>query len=341
MQAGKQREAMPAGHLVGPSHTEVQFLERALQGAALRTDGRRLRDARKLQVHFGERLGWCEVHLGDTVVIASVDASLGPPREERPYEGTLTVTTDMTPMAGVEYDANGPGAAGEAREREALFDRLLERAVRRTEALDRESLCIIAGKCVWNIVLTVHLLSDDGAPLDAAVFACMAALRHFRRPDVSMDNGQAVVHPTDERVPVPLAFHHTPLCVTYAVFQVRPESDTQRQLLLAQGRTPARAAGAAMDEDEDEEKASRPDLDVALALLDPSLLEQTVAHSLVTLVLNAQRELCVLDKAGGVALPYKVLLELLHDATERAAALSAQLEKALADDAQSRVVDVQ
>ena len=62
-----------------------------------------------------------------------MSATLGAPRPERPYEGLLQVTTEISPMAGVEYDAGGVAGASEARERETLFDRLVERAVRHTE----------------------------------------------------------------------------------------------------------------------------------------------------------------------------------------------------------------
>lgn len=255
-----------------------------------------------------------------------------PPREERPYEGMININTDITPMAGMEYDAGGVAGATESREREALFDRMMERALRYTEAIDREALCIIAGKKVWCINLTIHLLSDEGAALDAAVLASMVALRHFRRPDVTIADGEVIVHSPDERVPVPLACHHLPLCVSYAVFLLRPKSDEERSLLLAQSRTAAR------DDSMDEDVAQT---EVAAALLDPSLLEQTLAHTSITFVINAQREVCVLDKAGGAPLPYQTIFALLGDAAKRAAEMAALLERALADDARHRVVSVE
>lgn len=327
---------MPAGQVVQPSLTEEAFVLQALRTAALRYDGRRVREARPIQIRFGEPYGWCEVQLGDTVAVASVSASIMPPREQRPYEGMMQIVTDISPMAGVEYDAGGI-AGGDARERETLFDRLVERAVRRTEAVDREALCIIAGKSVWCITVTVHLLADQGAALDAAVLACILALRHYRRPDVSVEDGKVTVYSTEERVPVPLSFHHTPLCVTYAVFVVQPETVEQRHLLTAQTREASRAEGELADDDNDDIVVAN----VPVALLDPSLLEQTLAHSAVTFVVNAQREVCVIDKAGGESLPCEMLLGLLQDAALRANELSSLLENALANDAQTRIISVQ
>lgn len=270
-----------------------------------------------------------------TSVIASVSAEIVPPREQRPYEGMMQIITDISPMAGVEYDANGI-AGGDAREREALFDRIVERAVRRTEAVDREALCIIAGKSVWCITVSVHLITDQGAAIDAAVLASMVALRHYRRPDASVEDGKVIVYSTDERIPVPLSFHHMPLCITYAVFIVQPETDQQRHLLMSQSRFASRNEGDMADVDEEAGET-----DIPVALMDPSLLEWTLAHSLVTFVVNAQREVCVIDKAGGVSLPYETMLSLLQDAALRASELSSLVEEALSNDAQTRVVSVQ
>lgn len=270
-------------------------------------------------------------------VVASVNATLVPPRADRPYEGLLQITTDITPMAGMEYDAGGVAGVNESREREALFDRMIDRAVRHTDAIDREALCVIAGKKVWCVTLTLHLVSDEGAAYDAAVLASLVALRHFRRPDVSIIEGEVVVHSPDERVPVPLACHHAPLCATYAVFQLQPKNEEERSLLEAQSRT---APGKTDEMEVDEAKPAAP-LDVPVALLDPSLLEQTLAPTSITFVINAQREVCVLDKAGGTPLPYQFILALLNDAAKRATQLGAIMESALAHDAQKRIVSVQ
>ena len=73
--------------------------------------------------------------------------------------------------------------------------------------------------------------------MDAAVLASMLALRQYRRPEVTVENGQVTVHSPDERVPVPLALHHVPLCVSYAIFVLVPKNDQERSLLLAQSPT--------------------------------------------------------------------------------------------------------
>ena len=327
---------MPAGEITHPSRTEEVFLLTALRTAALRTDGRKLHQARSVSAEFSERLGWCQVHVGDTIAIASVNATLCEPRNDRPYEGILQVHANLTPMAGVEYDTGGVHGATESREREALFERLLERAVRHSEAVDREALCVLSGKVAWCVDVSVHILADQGAAMDAAVLASMLALRQYRRPEVTVENGQVTVHSPDERVPVPLALHHVPLCVSYAIFVLVPKNDQERSLLLAQSPTlPLDQADSDMEVD-----GTYTNPNVTVALLDPSLLECTLAHSNITFVMNAQREVCVLDKAGGVAIPYPTILGLLDGAAARARQLSDFLESQLAEDSAQRVLSI-
>lgn len=72
--------------------------------------------------------------------------------------------------------------------------------------MDREALCIIAGQRVrsyypggatsiheltknmqvWSIRVDIHFLDDAGNMLDCASIAAITALRHFRRPDVTV-----------------------------------------------------------------------------------------------------------------------------------------------------------
>lgn len=143
--------------------------------------------------------------------------------------------------------------------------------------MDREALCIVAGQkvssslvlgtavlealtdfCwkVWSIRVDAHFLDDEGNMLDCASIAAMTALRHFRRPDVTVIGEEVTIasllvlsrgprhslgadllclqHSMTERVPVPLAIHHSPFCQTFAFFGeefVPPFSPTTAKLL--------------------------------------------------------------------------------------------------------------
>nr|DBA28919.1 TPA: hypothetical protein GDO54_009204 [Pyxicephalus adspersus] len=99
------------------------------------------------------------------------------------------------------------------------LNRLLERCLRNSKCIDTESLCVQAGEKVWQIRVDLHLLNHEGNIIDAASIAAIAALCHFRRPDVSVQGDEVTVYPLEERDPVPLNIHHMPICVSFAFFQ--------------------------------------------------------------------------------------------------------------------------
>jgi exosome complex component RRP45 len=101
---------------------------------------------------------------------------------------------------------------------EVILSRILEKAIRRSNALDTESLCIIAGLKCFALRADVHIIDHDGGLIDASCIAVMAALQHFRRPDVLVEGEKATVLSVRERDPIPLSILHQPLCVTFSYF---------------------------------------------------------------------------------------------------------------------------
>lgn len=126
------------GSLLEPSLTEVNFLKSALL-QSIRPDGRGFLDSRKVSLEFSSELGWVEVALGDTRVLVSAHATLVTPRPDRPYEGFVEIRSEIQPMAGQQFER------GRSSEEEILFDRGLDKAIRRSEVVDREALCVVAG----------------------------------------------------------------------------------------------------------------------------------------------------------------------------------------------------
>jgi exosome complex component RRP45 len=101
---------------------------------------------------------------------------------------------------------------------EIILSRILEKAIRRSSALDTESLCIIAGSKCFSLRADVHVLDHDGNLIDATCIALVAALQHFRRPDVEIEGENVTVFTSREREPVPLSMLHHPFCVTFSYF---------------------------------------------------------------------------------------------------------------------------
>lgn len=101
-----------------------------------------------------------------------------------------------------------------------MLSRMLEKAIRRSNAIDTESLCIIAGVKCWSVGADVHIMDADGGLVDASCIAIIAALQHFRRPDVSVEGEDVTIYTMAERVPVPLSIMHHPVCVTFNFYHL-------------------------------------------------------------------------------------------------------------------------
>ena len=107
-------------------------------------------------------------------------------------------------------------------------------------------------------------------------------------------------HSPLDRAPVPLAIHHTPFCFTFAFL---------------------------------------PDI-TTLPVLDPNQLEQRLSAGLVSIALNAQKEICVLQKLGGVPLETEEVLSLVNVAVGKAQELHRFLDTQLREDWVGRTVEV-
>ncbi|KAJ7836139.1 ribosomal protein S5 domain 2-type protein [Mycena olivaceomarginata] len=86
-----------------PSIPEKEFLFTALK-QSLRLDGRLPLELRTPILSFGPELGWVECALGKTLIIAHVDAKMVKPPPERPFEGIITIHSEISPMASSEYE---------------------------------------------------------------------------------------------------------------------------------------------------------------------------------------------------------------------------------------------
>ncbi|KAH9910977.1 ribosomal protein S5 domain 2-like protein [Epithele typhae] len=158
----------------------------------------------------------------------------------------------------------------------------------------------LVGRQVWHIRLTIHVLADAGNMVDCACLAGIVALKHFRRPEVEVEGEEVTVHPPSERAPVPLSMPHTLFAFTFAFY---PDPETP-------------------------------------PLLDPLRLEETLSEGLLTIALNAQRELCMVQKAGGTPLAPDEVPRVMGVGVARAKELDKIVEARLAEDWKGRNVEV-
>ncbi|KAI9202952.1 ribosomal protein S5 domain 2-type protein [Polychytrium aggregatum] len=194
-----------------PPLANKAFVNSAL-AEGVRADGRGPYDFRSIKITFGSTPGHAEAQLGKTRVLARVSCELVRPRPNNPSEGFVKFSTHFSPMASPGFEV------GRMSDDEVLVSRMLEKALRKSRAVDTEGLCVIAGEKVWSIQVDIRVLDHEGNLLDCACIAAISALLHFRRPDVTVRGTEVIIHPMDERNPIPLSVHHIPVCVSFAFF---------------------------------------------------------------------------------------------------------------------------
>jgi exosome complex component RRP45 len=171
----------------------------------------------------------------------------------------------------------------------AELERLLLKSLQGSNALDVESLVIVANSAAWHVNILVTVLDDDGALLDASSLAVLSALRAFRRPDVSIVDGVVRLLPLHQRVPVPVALNHHPVCVTFAVGAT---GDTVNPAIL----------------------------------VDPTATESTIFPGYLVIAVNEHAQVAFVHQGGvGVELDPSVLLDVTAEAVKIAAARYAAL----------------
>jgi len=270
---------------VDQSANEKTFLIEALHSSQKRIDGRAPMEMRQIKLSFGraDSESSAEVQLGQTRIFAVVSGEVVAPFLDRATEGFLQFNVELSEMACPSVEG------GRAATVTSELTRVIERAVRDSQALDTESLCIIAGEKVWSIRCDIRILNHGGNLIDSTVLATMAALQHFRRPEVSILEGNKIqCHSSDEREPLALSLHHVPLMLSFA--------------LLDQGK---------------------------FLVVDPTDREEEIMGGRVSFGLNAHKELCSLHKMGGTPMRPETLVKCGRLALRKVDELQKLLSKAL------------
>jgi len=274
------------------STCEKNFMLEALWEGK-RLDGRGWMDTRNLDISFGADWGSCQVTLGKTRVLAQVSSQVTEPRLARPNEGILLVNVELSPIAAPRFEAGRMSDEG------VEMSRTLERCLKESRCLDLESLCIISEEKVWTVRLDLHVLNHEGSLADACSAAGLAALAHFRRPDVTLQGDIVTVHPITERDPVPLAVHHHPVTTTFAMFQMPGSAET-------------------------------------LTVCEPGRLEEEVMLGKMVIGVNAYREVCTLHLAGQVLVDTALVTRLSSIAAEKAKRVVERIKAALKEEEEAR-----
>ncbi|KFB45962.1 AGAP002348-PA-like protein [Anopheles sinensis] len=270
------------------SNNEKSFVQKAIM-ESIRVDGRRMDEFRKLRINFGSEWGLVHVTLGQTRAVARVTCEVVQPKATRPNEGTLFVNVELGPMAAPHFDG------GRQSDECVQLNRILERALKDSGCLDLESLCLVAEEKVWNLRIDVNVLNHEGNVIDCCSIAALTALAHFKRPDITVDGENVIVHTMEEKEPIKVTLYHYPICVSYAIFNKG-----------------------------------------AVAIADPTNLEERVAEAKIVFGLNSYGELCGLHLGGITLTSANLLLRTSKKASERARLVVEMIKAAILKDGQDR-----
>ena len=116
----------------------------------------------------------------------------------RPSEGLLSI--------GVHIDNQIANNSGNSCSYDLIHvNRILEKLLNESKAIELESLCISMDEKVWNIRIEIYILENDGCFMDCASIASLLSLDYLEIPKL-------------EKVRNSVVINHSPLLVTYAVF---------------------------------------------------------------------------------------------------------------------------
>ncbi|GMM37588.1 exosome non-catalytic core subunit [Saccharomycopsis crataegensis] len=284
--------------LAGLSLNEQEFLTDSLK-QGIRSDGRSLDQFRDVEITLGDQPGYVDVRLGKTRVAVRVSGSITKPYEDRPFEGIFTISTEIGPIAGAFFENGRPS------DEEVLVSRLIEKAIKRSGALDVEGLCIVAGDKCWNIRADIHFMDFDGGFIDASCIGVITALQHFSRPEVTVSGEQVVVYSTDEREPVKLSILHVPICVTFALFNPKEKEENIK-------------GGADGNEEAGE-----------FAIVDATMKEEGLSNGTLTITMNKNKEICQISKSGGLPAEGLMVMDCANKAYGIVEKLTDQIKEVL------------
>ncbi|KAG7695256.1 hypothetical protein KL911_004003 [Ogataea haglerorum] len=288
------------------SNNEKQFVLTALE-QNIRLDGRKLLQMRDVHISVSrDEYGYAEVSLGKTKVACRVTAEITKPYEDRPFDGIFQISTEISPICSPFFES-GLTTGGKQSNDEILISRLIEKAVRRSGALDLESLCIIAGSKCWAIRADLQFLNYDGNFIDISSIAVMVALLHFRKPDMEIDGNNVILFDEDQRNPVPLSILHIPLCFTFQFYNPN-----------------------------DDEENIKGNLNNELVLLDANLIEERLSLGSMTLTINKNKELCQMVKCGGLNIDASMIMNCCQHASNLVDDLTRKIHDVIRTDSELR-----
>jgi exosome complex component RRP42 len=187
------------------SEVEKDYIQALIQEGK-RIDDRAFDEYRPITIEKGiyeKADGSAKVTMGRTQVAAGIKLIVGEPYSDTPASGVLTTGAELTPMSSPSFEKGPPS-------QEAIeIARVIDRAIRESEAVDFDKLCIVEKEAVWIAFMDIHVLDYDGNLFDCGALACMAALLDTQMP--KYEDGRVIY----EEKTGPLPIRNKPIETTF------------------------------------------------------------------------------------------------------------------------------
>ncbi len=152
-----------------------------------RLDERKLDEYRKIKIEkdlYHNAEGSAIVNLGKTRIAAGVKILLGAPYPDSPAEGTISVGTELIPLASPFFETGPPTPNA------IELARVVDRGLRESKAVDFKKLCVIEGEKVFVCFIDIYAINYDGNLFDACSIGALSALNNAKLPKV--EDGELV-----------------------------------------------------------------------------------------------------------------------------------------------------
>lgn len=191
----------------------------------LRLDGRGPLDYRKpIKVNRGiikTAEGSAHVTIGDTEVIVGVKMEVSEPYPDTPDQGGIIVSAELLPLSSPEFELGPPGIQA------IELARVVDRGIRESKAIDLKKLCIEPGKKVWNVLIDICTINDNGNLFDASALAAIAALDDARLPKYENEKID-YKEKTNEKLPILLRPVTVTVIKVWNKFLVDPDAEEEK-----------------------------------------------------------------------------------------------------------------
>ena len=156
--------------------------------------------------------------MGQTKILTQTQLKLCTPSPNKPQEGFLKYNVEFDALNHLAEYANQTQTLQEMK---IEIQNFIEKITRSSRATDKEGLCIIQGKLVWSITVTLHLLNDDGNSFDAFFIAAILALKNTRLPDVTLLKDKIKINDAKLKY---VNVHHIPVSTTFYFMNDLPDT---------------------------------------------------------------------------------------------------------------------